>query len=96
MIDGERDALGPVAASSVSKAGETQHVPGEPQVLLVVVDDEDEVAVTRSYPVGSRGSVKRKVLPSPGTLSTQSRPPCSSTNFRESGSPRPVPSCRPR
>src|SRR5205823_10425225 len=44
------------------------------------------------HSAASTGRVKRKVLPRPTSLSTQSRPPCSSTSLRESGSPRPVPS----
>ena len=40
----------------------------------------------------SLGSVNVKVDPAPIRLVTQSRPPCSSTNFRESASPSPVPS----
>src|SRR5439155_24024387 len=39
------------------------------------------------------GSVKVNVEPWPTWLLTQILPPCSSTNFRESVSPRPVPSC---
>ncbi len=38
------------------------------------------------------GSVKVNTLPWPGSLSTQIRPPCSSTNFFDSVRPRPVPS----
>jgi predicted TIM-barrel fold metal-dependent hydrolase len=38
------------------------------------------------------GSVKVNVEPRPSSLSTQSRPPCSSTNFLARASPRPVPS----
>src|ERR1700694_584060 len=40
------------------------------------------------------GSRKLNVLPFPGSLSNQRRPPCSSMNCRESARPRPVPSCR--
>src|SRR5262249_661751 len=39
------------------------------------------------------GSVKANVEPLPTSLVTQMRPPCSSTNFFVSVSPRPVPSC---
>jgi hypothetical protein len=38
------------------------------------------------------GSVKVNVEPTPTSLFTQIRPPCSSTNFRHSVSPSPVPS----
>jgi hypothetical protein len=41
-----------------------------------------------------RGRLKVKVEPLPGSLSSQSRPPCSSMNLREIASPRPVPSIR--
>jgi hypothetical protein len=39
----------------------------------------------------STGTVKKNVDPFPGSLSTQIRPPCSSTNFLVMLSPRPVP-----
>ena len=42
-------------------------------------------------PVGA-GSVNTKVLPFPRSLSTQIRPPCSSTRRFDSANPRPVPS----
>src|SRR3984893_4908237 len=41
---------------------------------------------------GCRGIRKRKVLPRPGTLSTQIWPPCNSTKRLESARPRPMPS----
>ena len=40
---------------------------------------------------GGAGTQKRKVLPSPGTLSTVISPPISSTSWREIARPRPVP-----
>jgi len=65
-----------------------EHVAGQLAVLVVVLDDEDQLvghAVT--------GIVKVKVEPWPGWLLAQMRPPCSSTNLRESVRPSPVPSC---
>jgi hypothetical protein len=38
------------------------------------------------------GSVKKKVEPCPGVLSSHSRPPCRSTIFLHTASPMPVPS----
>ena len=63
-------------------------------VLLVVLDDEDELVGQRS--AHPPGSVNTKVLPLPSSLSTQIRPPCSSTSRFESARPRPVPSAAPR
>ena len=59
-------------------------------VLLVVLDDEDLLA-GHGY-ADLAGSVNTNVLPWPSSLSTQIRPPCSSTSRFESASPRPVPS----
>ena len=42
---------------------------------------------------GFFGMVNVNVEPLPGSLSSQMRPPCNSTNLRVSASPRPVPSC---
>ncbi len=44
-------------------------------------------------PPGVRGSTKLNVAPRPISLSTQMRPPCSSTSLRVSAKPSPVPSC---
>src|ERR1044071_441871 len=57
-------------------------------VLLVVLDNQDQLAGHQRL-----GSVNVKVDPRPGALSTQIRPPCSSTNFFARVRPRPVPSC---
>src|SRR5216683_2935085 len=67
---------------------ELQDVALQLPVLLVVLDDEDQLARHQR-----RGNVKVNVDPVPSLLSTQIRPPCSSTNFLASVSPRPVPSC---
>src|SRR5262249_4597176 len=66
-----------------------EHVAKELHVLLVVLDHEHTPA---SHRYDLAGSVNTNVLPSPSSLSTQIRPPCSSTSFFESASPRPVPS----
>src|SRR6266446_1935687 len=68
-------------------ARERQHVPDEFPVLVVVLDDQDQLAGH-----GLTGSVKVKVEPRPTSLCTQILPPWSSMNFRERASPRPVPS----
>src|SRR6266478_9573434 len=57
-------------------------------VLLVVLDDQDQLAGHHAT-----GNVKVKVDPRPTSLSTQILPPCSSTNFFARVSPSPVPSC---
>jgi hypothetical protein len=41
--------------------------------------------------VASDGKVNEKVLPCPGVLWTQTRPPCCSTMLRQMASPRPLP-----
>src|SRR5439155_15451772 len=67
-----------------------QDVAEELHVLLVVLDHEDLRTVhVRAVP---DGSVNANVLPLPGSLSTQMRPPCNSTSRLDSASPRPVPS----
>src|SRR5439155_25393833 len=66
-----------------------EDVPEELHVLLVVLDHED--ARTR-HEAGLAGSVNTNVLPFPSSLSTQMRPPCSSTSCFERARPRPVPS----
>ena len=61
-------------------------------VELVVLDVEHGLLTHATLPSGSRtGTAKKNVDPSPGVLSTQMRPPCSSTNFLVMLSPRPVP-----
>src|SRR5436190_20319095 len=67
-----------------------EDVADELHVLLVVLDDED-LRGGHGY-IDLVGSVKTKVLPSPGSLSTQMRPPCSSISRFESARPSPVPS----
>src|SRR6266576_231019 len=89
----QRDPLDAARRLEGLEAGELEHVPGQLPVVLVVVDDQDQLAHDTSCRMGR---VKRNVLPLPGSLSTQRRPPCSSTSRRESGRPRPVPSaCLP-
>src|SRR6185436_20682998 len=76
-----------------------QHVPEERHVPGVVLDDEDLAATHHgaggadgTEVAGGTGSVNTKVLPFPTSLSTQMRPPWSSTSRFDSASPRPVPS----
>src|ERR1700687_1316720 len=66
---------------------ERQHAPDELPVLVVVLNDQDQLAGH-----GRTGSVKVNVEPTPTWLVTQIRPPCSSMNYRERASPSPVPS----
>src|SRR5215475_5970974 len=66
----------------------TQHLP----VQLVVLDVEDGLRAHALPPPSTRsGTSMRKVDPRPSLLSTQMRPPCSSTNFLVMLSPSPVP-----
>src|SRR5439155_3716184 len=71
-------------------SGRLKHVPKQLHVPCVVLDHEDLVASHRY--AGGPGRVNTNVLPFPGSLSTQIRPPCSSTRRFESASPSPVPS----
>src|SRR3954452_8753687 len=93
VLHGGRDAVDATVRLEGAEAGEAEDVPRELPVLRVVVDDQDQL-VGHLYDSCSSGSVNRNVLPASISLSTHSRPPCSSTNFRESGSPSPVPSSR--
>src|SRR5262245_50968883 len=67
-----------------------EDVPEELHVLLVVLDDEDSSSTHGDE--AEAGSVNTNVLPSPSSLSTQIRPPCSSTKRFERARPSPVPS----
>src|ERR671936_312515 len=92
VLLGHCDALDSAGRLEGAEAGELEHVARQLPVVRVVVDDEDDLP---GHHASCRtGRVKRNVLPRPTSLSTQSRPPCSSTSFRESGRPRPVPSAR--
>src|SRR5262249_59496307 len=64
-----------------------EHVPLQLAVLLVVLDDQDELA---GHVRSGRENVN--VEPLPNSLLTQIRPPCNSTNRRASVRPSPVPS----
>src|SRR5215472_14698553 len=85
----ERNALDSAGGLESGEPGELVHVARELSVVGVVVDDEDQLTQETSC---WAGRVKRNVLPCPGSLSTQRRPPWSSTSLRERGSPSPVPS----
>src|SRR4029077_598633 len=86
----ERDRVDSRGRLQCLVAGRVQDVAEELHVPLVVLDHEDPLAGHRQ--TDPAGSVNTKVLPLPSSLSTQMRPPCSSTNRFESASPRPVPS----
>src|SRR4029079_1261765 len=68
----------------------TQRSPPERQLPGVVLDHEDLV-LDHHWTEGA-GSVNEKVLPCPSSLSTQMRPPWSSTRRFDRANPRPVPS----
>ena len=70
--------------------GRLQDVAEQLHARLVVLDDEDLLA-GHGY-AGLAGSVNTNVLPLPSSLSTQIRPPWSSTSRFESARPSPVPS----
>src|SRR5438132_14207524 len=61
--------------------------------LLRSLRNGDSSAIAKLGHCPITGSLKLNVEPLPASLSTQMRPPCSSTNFLASVSPRPVPSC---
>src|SRR6266404_464587 len=86
-LSGKLDALFARLGLDGGVALERQHVPDELPVLVVVLDDQDQLAGH-----GLTGSVKVNVEPTPTWLVTEIRPPCSSTNLRERASPSPVPS----
>src|SRR5262249_17497078 len=68
---------------------------GETPIHDVVLDQQNLAAWHVPLPrhrLPAIGSVKKNRLPLPRLLSTQSLPPCISTNFLASASPRPVPS----
>ena len=89
----------PSSAVAVSRVrtGGLQDVAKELGVEGVVFDDEDQLAAHDDLPPAAQpaasGRVKLKVLPRPSSLSTQMRPPCSSTNRCANARPKPVPSC---
>lgn len=56
---------------------------------LTILDDKNADGHYSGASV--QGSVKKKRLPRPSSLSTQMRPPCSSTNRRAMVRPRPIP-----
>ena len=60
-------------------------------MFFVVVLDHEDLLACHGY-AGRAGRVNTNVLPLPSSLSTQIRPPCSSTRRFDSASPRPVPS----
>src|SRR5574341_561930 len=62
--------------------GALQEVADDLAVQLVVFDVKDGLLAHAVVPPLARtGTVKKKVDPLPGSLSTQVRPPCISTNF---------------
>src|SRR5438034_1247696 len=68
-----------------------QQLPDDLPVVLVVLDVEHRPLVHPRPPSACRGTVKKKVDPLPSSLSTQMRPPCSSTSRFVILSPSPVP-----
>src|SRR6266404_8286024 len=87
---GELQCVFPGSRLQRPKPCVAKDVAREPEVPIVVVDDQDKLA--HAVSLCEIGSSKWNVLPSPTTLSSHSRPPCSSTKRRASGRPRPVPS----
>src|SRR6185436_6951396 len=89
-LPGQAHAVLPGLRLGQTVAREGEHVAHQLSVLLVVLHDQDQL-------VGHvfTGSVNVKTEPRPTSLFTPRVPPCSSTNFRVSVSPRPVPSRLP-
>ncbi len=73
---------------AVGRAAE--QVPDDLAVELVVLDVQDGLHAAASFATRT-GIEKKNVEPLPGTLSTQIRPPCSSTSFLVIDRPSPVP-----
>ena len=93
MLERERDPLDAAVASSVLKPANSST--SRASFRLFSLSSTIRISWLTTPPA-RLGRVKRNVLPWPGSLSTQRRPPCSSTSLRESGSPSPVPSaCLP-
>src|SRR5204863_529293 len=96
LADRDGDAVLGARRLERAHAGVLQQVAGELHVLLVVLDDQDEIPIAHALTLSGAGvrsgKVKVNVLPRPIALSTQIRPPCSSTNRFASARPRPVPS----
>ena len=90
VLGGELDRTPARRRLERSVARRTEDVTEELHALLVVLHHEDLLA-RHAYAVPV-GSVNTNVLPSPILLSTQIRPPWSSTSRLESASPSPVPS----
>src|SRR5215203_598702 len=91
VLRGQRDGLLAGRRLDWCVSLRLENVAEQLHVLLVVLDDEDPFG---GHQRDFRGIVNAKVLPAPAWLSTQMRPPCSSTSRRDSASPRPVPSGR--
>src|SRR5687768_15459621 len=101
VLPGQGQPLGARLGLLGAVALDLEQVAGELQVLLVVLHDQDQLAGHQPAPIPRRisapasrpcGRLRVKVLPTPTVLSAHNRPPCSSTNFFASASPRPVPS----
>src|SRR4029450_12434819 len=93
VLEGKLDAV--LAGHGLERrvALDLQHVADQLEVTVVVFDDQDDAHVFAGM-VRWRlsGMVNEKVEPLPGSLSSQVRPPCSSTKRLLSPSPSPVPS----
>ena len=91
-FDRGRHALLPIGGFEEPIRGRHEKLADDLSVELVVLDVEHGSLTQMTLPSGSRtGTANENVDPLPCVLSTQMRPPCSSTNFFVMLSPRPVP-----
>src|SRR5215470_13151135 len=92
LLPRDRHAALPVDGLQELVGGEPQEVLDEPPVDLVVLDVEDRFPAHVLLPASARtGIEKKKLEPSPTTLSAHTRPPCISTNRLVMLRPSPVP-----
>src|SRR5882724_3369511 len=92
LLSSHRHAGFPVGRLDQAVGGAAQQMAEHLPVQLVVLDVEDGLRAHAFVPPSRRRGISiRKVDPRPSSLSTQIRPPCSSTNFLVMLRPSPVP-----
>src|SRR6266850_4927269 len=92
LLAGESDTVLGVRGLDDGEAVVLQEIARELHVLVVVLHQQDQIAQPFTSTGRRMGSVNENVLPLPGLLSSEIRPPCSSTKRFVRVSPSPVPS----
>src|SRR6266850_1297590 len=92
LLAGESDTVLGVRGLDGGEAVVLQEIARELHVLVVVLHQQDQIAQPFTSTGRRMGSVNENVLPLPGVLSSEIRPPCSSTKRFVRVSPSPVPS----